>query len=92
MWTDHLISTIEGMGVQVIGRSSARSTNETLKLTFSDGSTIEVAFNANIDHDNGESEAHAMAAGGASEVRSVWGNLIRPLHDQAILEAVDTDL
>jgi hypothetical protein len=92
MWADQLISTFEGKAVQVTREINGPSYDETMRLTFSDGSTLVIAIDANVDHDRCESETDAMNAGSDSDAGFVWGKWIRKLYDQAILESVDTDI
>jgi hypothetical protein len=91
MWIDELVSTFEGKAVQVVRCIDGPNYNEELELTFSDGSTLAITFDANVDHSKCESEADAMDAGLDSQAAFVWGKWVRGLYDQAILQKIDTD-
>jgi hypothetical protein len=64
--------------------------DEALKMTFADGSSIRMFFEASVE--DCKNEADAMDAGDNSDAGSVWGRWIKSMYDEAIIGSLDSDV
>lgn len=94
MWIDRLMTEFEGEPVQLDRAIAGPGYEEMLTLTFADGSTLAIDYNANLDPAplRGRGEGEYMDAGAEARAHAVWARWIEALYEKATSGTVDADL